>query len=203
MTMTKDSALLLVDVQNDFCPGGALPVPDGDKVVEPLNRIASSFAAAGLTVVASRDWHPPVTRHFSEYGGAWPPHCVKDSPGARFHPDLHLPEGTLFVSKGNDPDSDSYSSFDGVSADGSSLGEILAGLQVKHLYVGGLATDYCVRSSALDAKKAGFEVTLLTDAIAGVNIVAGDSEEALEEMGRAGIDFCTADEAISRIRRAS
>jgi nicotinamidase/pyrazinamidase len=197
--MKIDAALLLVDVQNDFCPGGALAVPDGDRVTEPLSRIAGCFAAAGLPVLASRDWHPSVTRHFSGYGGIWPPHCVQDSPGAAFHPTLQLPEGTLIISKGNDPDSDSYSAFEGRSDSGNSLSEILATLQVKHLYVGGLATDYCVRSTVLDARKAGLEVTVLADAIAGVNIAAGDSEKALEEMGRAGATFCTTDEAARRI----
>ena len=199
MTSKKDAALLLVDVQIDFCPGGALPVPDGDRIVAPLNRVAACFAAGGLAVVASRDWHPPVTRHFSGYGGIWPPHCVQDSPGAAFHPALHLPEGTLVISKGSDPDSDSYSAFDGRSTDGSSLKGILAARQVRQLYVAGLATDYCVRSSVLDARKAGLEVTVLTDAIAGVDIVAGDSEKALEEMGHAGVIFCTTDEALRQV----
>ena len=197
--MRKDAALLIVDVQNDFCPGGALAVPDGDRVVEPLSRAAGCFAAAGLPVLASRDWHPPVTRHFSGFGGAWPPHCVQETPGAAFHPALHLPEGTLVITKGSDPDSDSYSAFDGRSADGSSPGDILAALQVRHLYVGGLATDYCVRSSVLDALKAGLEVTVLSDAVAGVDIAEGDSEKALKEMGSKGVTFCTTDEATRQI----
>jgi nicotinamidase/pyrazinamidase len=197
--MKNEAALLIVDVQNDFCPGGALAVPGGDRVIEPLSRVAEYFAAAGLPVLASRDWHPPVTRHFSRFGGAWPPHCVQDSSGAAFHPALRLPKGTLVVSKGSDPDSDSYSAFDGRSTDGSSLGEILAALDVRHLYVGGLATDYCVRSSVLDARKAGLEVTVLADAIAGVEIAEGDSEKALQEIGRAGVRFCTTDEAVHQI----
>jgi len=197
--MKKDAALLIVDVQNDFCPEGALAVPGGERVVVPLSRAAECFAAAGLPVLASRDWHPPVTRHFIGFGGVWPPHCVQDSHGAAFHPALRLPEGTLVISKGSDPDSDSYSAFDGRSADGSSLGDILAALHVRHLYVGGLASDYCVRSSVLDARKAGLEVTVLADAIAGVDVAAGDSEKALQEMGRAGASFCTTDEAVRQI----
>ena len=197
--MKKDAALLIVDVQNDFCPEGALAVPGGDRVVEPLSRVAESFAAAGLPVVASRDWHPSITRHFKGFGGVWPPHCVQETLGAAFHPALRLPEGTLVISKGSDPDSDSYSAFDGRSADGSSLGDILAAQHVRHLYVGGLASDYCVRSSVMDARKAGLEVTVLADAIAGVDVVAGDSEKALEEMGRAGVTFCTTDEAARQI----
>lgn len=197
--MKKEAALLIVDVQNDFCPKGALAVPDGDRVVEPLNRVAGCFAAGGLPVLASRDWHPPVTGHFREFGGIWPPHCIQDSPGAAFHPALHLPEGTLVISKGSNPESDSYSAFDGRSTDGSTLADVLADLHVRHLYVGGLATDYCVRSSVLDARKAGLEVTVLTDAIAGVDVIAGDSEKALEEMGRNGVTFCTTDESIHQI----
>jgi nicotinamidase/pyrazinamidase len=197
--MRIDAALLIVDVQNDFCPGGSLAVPGGDRVVEPLSRAAGSFAAAGLPVLASRDWHPSLTRHFKEYGGTWPPHCVQETTGAAFHPALRLPEEKLVISKGSDPDSDSYSAFDGQSADGTSLAEILAALQVRHLYVGGLATDYCVRSSVLDARKAGLEVTVLVDAIAGVDIITGDSARALEDMARAGVTFCTAGEAVARI----
>src|SRR5690349_17714566 len=106
LIMDKDAALLIVDVQNDFCPNGALAVPGGDRVVEPLNRAAERFAAAGLPVLASRDWHPPVTRHFREYGGSWPPHCVQGSPGAAFHSGLRLPAGTVVLSKGADPEQD-------------------------------------------------------------------------------------------------
>ena len=197
--MKNGAALLIVDVQNDFCPDGALAVPEGDRVVEPLNRIAGCFVAAGLPVLASRDWHPPVTRHFRESGGIWPPHCIQDSRGAAFHPALRLPEGTLVISKGSDADADAYSVFDGRSQDGRSFGDLLDALGIRHLYVGGLATDYCVRSSVLDARKAALEVTVLTDAIAGVEVAAGDCERALEEMGRAGAGFCTTDEAARRI----
>ena len=197
--MQKAEALLIVDVQNDFCPDGALAVPGGDRVVEPLNRMAAGFAAAGLPVLASRDWHPPVTRHFSGFGGVWPAHCVQETPGAAFHPALRLPEGAVVISKGIDPDRDAYSAFDGLDAAGNPLGEILARLRVKQLVVGGLATDYCVRSSVLDARKAGLEVMLLTDAIAGVDLAAGDSDKALDEMERAGVIFCSTDEALRRI----
>ena len=201
--MKKGAALLIVDVQNDFCQYGALAVPGGDRVVEPLSRVAESFAAAGLPVLASRDWHPPVTGHFRESGGMWPPHCIQESPGAAFHPALRLPEGTLVISKGSDPDSDSYSAFDGRSADGRPFRDLLDLLEIHHLYVGGLATDYCVRSSVLDARKAGLEVTVLSDAIAGVDIAAGDSAKALDEMGYAGAAFCTTDESLHQITGSS
>jgi nicotinamidase/pyrazinamidase len=197
--MKKSTALLLVDVQNDFCPGGALAVSGGDHVVEPLNRISGYFAAVGLPVLASRDWHPQETKHFKDFGGVWPPHCVQGTPGAEFHPALRLPEGTIVISKGGTPDSNAYSAFDGQSADGVCLGDVLKKLQVEHLYVGGLATDYCVSASVFDAVKKGLEVTLLTDAIAAVEVVAGDSAKALEMMKNAGVRFCTTDEHISQI----
>lgn len=191
--MERDSALLIVDVQNDFCPGGALGVPDGDRVVEPLNRAAERFREAGLPVFASRDWHPAVTRHFREYGGTWPPHCVQGSRGADFHPGLRLPAGTAIISKGIDPDLDSYSAFEGNRDDGATLASCLATLGVGHIYIGGLATDYCVRSSALDAVRSGLRVTVLTDAVAGVDLEPGDSAQAMEEMVRCGVRLATVD----------
>jgi nicotinamidase/pyrazinamidase len=191
MTMEKDAALLVVDVQNDFCPSGALPVPDGDRVVEPLNRAMERFAAAGLPVIASRDWHPPVTKHFQKYGGLWPPHCVQGTPGAAFHPGLRLPQGTIIISKGTDPEQDSYSAFEALTDAGQSLTELLSALGIRHLYVGGLATDYCVRSSVLDALRLGISVALFSDAVAGVDVTPGDSNRALEEMRQAGVHFCT------------
>lgn len=191
--MERNGALLIVDVQNDFCPGGALGVPEGDRVVEPLSRAAQRFAEAGLPVFASRDWHPAATGHFKEYGGIWPPHCVQGSPGAGFHPGLRLPAGTVIISKGIAPDSDSYSAFEGTRDDGATLGSCLAVLGVTHLYVGGLATDYCVRSSVLDALQAGLKVTVLTDCVAGVDLKPGDSERALEEMILAGAQLVTVD----------
>ncbi len=190
MNVERDAALLIVDVQNDFCPNGALPVPQGDRVVAPLSRAAERFALEGLPVLASRDWHPTVTKHFQPYGGSWPVHCVQGSEGAAFHPGLRLPPETVVISKGIDPELDGYSAFEAVTDNGTPLAELLAGLGVRRLYVGGLATDYCVRSSVLDALRLGFEVTVLTDGIAGVEVNPGDSERALEEMERAGARFC-------------
>jgi nicotinamidase/pyrazinamidase len=197
--MAHRAALLIVDVQNDFCPGGSLAVPEGDLVAPPLSRIAGYFATADLPVLASRDWHLPVTTHFNSFGGAWPPHCIQETAGAEFHPDLRLPEGTLIITKGSNPESDSYSAFDGLSSQGISLGDTLTALKVDHLYVGGLATDYCVSASVLDARKFGFEVTLLTDAIAAVEVAAGDSAKALELMKNAGVSFSTTEESILKI----
>lgn len=191
--MNPGAALLVIDVQNDFCPGGALAVPDGNRVAAPLGRLAAAFAQEGLPVLASRDWHPPVTTHFAPYGGKWPPHCVQGSGGAAFHPDLALPEGTHIISKGTGPDEDAYSAFAGRGTDGRPLAEILRQLGVRELYVGGLATDYCVKSTVLDAVAHGFGVKLLTDAVAGVEVREGDSARALEEMAQAGVRFLISD----------
>jgi nicotinamidase/pyrazinamidase len=185
--MDAKSALLVVDVQNDFCPAGALQVPDGDRVIAPINRALARFVAAGLPVLASRDWHPPVSRHFREFGGVWPVHCVQGSAGAAFHPGLRLPPETVVLSKGTDPDMDGYSAFEGVSADGRSLQAILQELGVEHLYLVGLATDYCILFTAREAVRAGLAVTVLTDAVAGVDVTPGDAARALEELRRAGV----------------
>lgn len=191
--MKEKSALLLVDIQNDFCPGGALAVPEGDRVIEPANRAAERFATAGLPVLASRDWHPEITRHFRQYGGPWPMHCVRETAGAAFHPGLHLPAGTVVLSKGTDPGADGYSAFEGVSDDGSTLLQILERAGTERLYLVGLATDYCVVSTAREALQMGFAVTILTDAVAGVDLHPGDSDRALEELAAAGAQLATVD----------
>ncbi|MDD4650971.1 MAG: bifunctional nicotinamidase/pyrazinamidase [Methanothrix sp.] len=179
-------ALLVVDVQNDFCPGGALGIRDGDRIIPTLNRYIEYFAAEGLPVIATRDWHPEITRHFQQFGGVWPVHCVQESPGAQFHPDLKLPEGVLVLSKGMDPEEDSYSAFQAADSVGGLLADLLKGLGVSQVYIGGLATDYCVKHSALDALRMGLDAYILNDAIAGVNLQPDDSRLALEEMVRRG-----------------
>ncbi|MDI3341202.1 MAG: bifunctional nicotinamidase/pyrazinamidase [Sphaerobacter sp.] len=187
----KKAGLLVVDVQNDFCPGGALAVPEGHRVVPVLNEYLRRFAAAGLPIYASRDWHPEHTRHFQAHGGPWPPHCVQGTPGAAFHPDLELPPSTVIVTKGSDPEEDAYSAFHGRTPEGEPLAERLRRDGVTHLYIGGLATDYCVRASALDALDMGLAVTVLTDAIRGVEVQPGDSQRAIEEMAARGATFGT------------
>jgi nicotinamidase/pyrazinamidase len=184
--MTSKSALMIVDVQNDFCPGGALAVPQGDKVVDPLNRAIERFVAAGLPVLASRDWHPANTSHFQPFGGPWPVHCVQNTTGATFHPQLRLPESAFVISKGMDERSDGYSAFDGRDAFCTPLTEILEKLGVNRLCVGGLATDYCVKATVLGALQQGFEVVLLVDAVAAVNLTPEDGLNAIEEMKKAG-----------------
>jgi nicotinamidase/pyrazinamidase len=179
-------ALIIVDVQNDFCPGGSLAVPEGDRVVPVLNRYAERFARHAAPVFASRDWHPAQTRHFKASGGRWPAHCVQGTGGAEFHPDLRLPPGTEVVSKGTDPAEDAYSVFQAETSAGMPFAAALGEHGVGRLFVGGLATDYCVKATVLDALKEGFEVVLLDDAIRAVDVAPGDGARALDEMTRAG-----------------
>jgi len=184
--MDKGSALLIEDVQNDFCSGGALAVPGGDEVVPALNRYIELFLGKGLPVYASRDWHPEGSSHFSAYGGVWPVHCVQGSGGARFHPDLRLPDDVVVISKGMDPAEDGFSTFDAFCEEGKSFDESLKSRGIRHIFIGGLATDYCVMYTVLDALKKGFSVTLLIDAVRGVDLKPGDSESAIREMVLAG-----------------
>lgn len=189
-------ALLVVDVQNDFCAGGALAVPDGDRVVEPINRLLTGYAADGVPTFASRDWHPAGSRHFAEQGGPWPVHCVANTPGAAFHPRLRLPAATLVVSKGQAPDTDGYSAFEGTLPGGVGLREALATRGITDLVVCGLATDYCVRASVLDAIREGLRVDVVTDAVAAVDPAGGES--ATGEMRNAGATLTTVDAALAR-----
>jgi nicotinamidase/pyrazinamidase len=184
-----DSALVIVDVQNDFCPGGSLPVAGGDEVVPVLNRYARAFAAAGRPVIATRDWHPARTTHFAEFGGTWPAHCVIGSDGAAFHPDLELPSAAIVVSKGMGEREDSYSGFDAVHPDGRSLAQVLFEAGARRVYVGGLATDYCVKHTVLDGRKRGLEMIVLRDAVRGVDLQPGDSDRALDEVRAAGAEL--------------
>lgn len=179
-------ALIVVDVQNDFCPGGALPVPDGDRVVPVLNTYLARADAAGMPIFASRDWHPARTTHFTEFGGRWPAHCVQDTPGAAFHPDLRLPAATRIITKGTGGRDEGYSAFEGQLSDGRDLATALGEAGVTRVFVGGLATDYCVRATVLAARQAGFEVTWLRDASRPVDMKPGDGARAQIEMMAAG-----------------
>jgi nicotinamidase/pyrazinamidase len=183
----KGSALLIVDVQNDFCPGGSLAVPGGDEIIPVINRYIRVFLKKGLPVIASRDWHPPRTVHFEVCGGVWPVHCVQGSVGAQFHPDLKLPDNVVVLSKGMNPErDDEYSDFHAVTEKDVPFIEFLKEQGITGLYVSGIATDYCVKSTVLDALSHGFSVTLLTDAVRGVNLNPHDAEKAMEEMVAAG-----------------
>jgi nicotinamidase/pyrazinamidase len=166
--LAESDAILAVDVQNDFCPGGALPIPQGDSVVAVLNRWIAAASAAGVPVFASRDWHPRGHMSFEVRGGPWPAHCVQDTPGAAFHPALCLPEDTVVVTKGVRFDQDQNSAFDQTG-----LATELARRGVRRLWIGGLAEDVCVLASALDARRAGFEVHLIEGATRPVTAEGG------------------------------
>ncbi len=194
--MGAEKALLIIDVQNDFCPGGALAVPEGDKIVPVLNRYIELFLSKGLPIFVSRDWHPEKTKHFKDFGGLWPKHCIQKTRGAEFHPGLKLPDKIIILSKGMDPEKDSYSVFQGADSQGKSFLNLLSFMGIIELYVGGLATDYCVKESVLDALKNGFKVKLLMDAIKGVN--EESSREAIKQMVARGAEQITF-EKLSRI----
>lgn len=174
-------ALVLVDVQNDFLPGGSLGVTDGHAIIAPLNQLIAMFSEAGLPVVATRDWHPDDHTSFHEQDGPWPPHCVQGTHGAQFHQELAVPEDALIISKAHLQHVDAYSGFAGTD-----LHQRLQELDVDRLFVGGLATDYCVLNTVLDARAHGYQVMLLTDAIRAVEVCAGDGQKAIERMVAVG-----------------
>ncbi len=196
--MGNGMALLIVDVQNDFCPGGALGVSGGDEIIPLINRYIYLFKGRGAAIIASRDWHPPVTRHFKEFGGIWPAHCVAESFGAMFHEELQLPTDSLVFSKGMDPERDDYSALSALDAEGTSLSGFLRKEGIRSLYICGLATDYCVRQTALDGLREGFGITVLADAVRGVDLSTGDSERALAEILAAGARLTRIDEIEER-----
>ena len=179
-------ALIVVDVQRDFLPGGALAVPDGDRVVPALNRYLRLFASRSLPVFATRDWHPPDHCSFREQGGPWPRHCVAGSQGARLAEGLELPETVVIISTAVEPDVECYSGFERTD-----LEQRLRESGIRRLFVGGLATDYCVLATVKDAISYEFSVVLLTDAVRGVNVQPGDADRAQQEMVRLGaIPLC-------------
>lgn len=174
-------ALLIVDVQNDFLPGGSLAVAGGDAAIAPLNGWLGRFAPARLPVCATRDWHPADHCSFAAQGGPWPPHCVAGTPGAQFAAALALPADAVVISKATTREADAYSGFAGTD-----LHARLQALGVRRLFVGGLATDYCVLNTVLDARRLGYAVVLLVACIRAVDVRPGDGARALEAMGAAG-----------------
>ncbi|HLI97440.1 MAG TPA: nicotinamidase [Candidatus Baltobacteraceae bacterium] len=190
MDIADTDALVVVDVQNDFLPGGALAVADGNRVFEPINRVMRRFSY----VVATRDWHPRVHPHFEEHGGPWPYHCVQGTPGAEFSPKLDLRHVDEVLSKGMHAHSHGYSGFDGTNLD-----ERLRERNVRRVFVCGLATDYCVKATAIEAVQHGFEVTVLTDAIAAVNVKCTDEADALSEMAQHGVRFATTEQLAAAV----
>jgi nicotinamidase/pyrazinamidase len=189
LNLRRTDALLIVDVQRDFLPGGRLAVPEGDAVVPVLNRYIAEAQRHHLPVFASRDWHPERHCSFKAQGGPWPPHCVAGTAGAQFADDLALPADTAVIDKATREEADAYSAFSGTS-----LGDQLRARGVKRLLVGGLATDYCVLNTVRDALREGFEVVVLDDAIRAVNVKPDDGMRAQREMESRGAVLARYDE---------
>lgn len=177
ITLQSSDTLIIVDVQNDFLPGGALAVAHGDEVIPVLNQYIARFSAKALPIFATRDWHPAHHCSFKLQGGPWPPHCVAETAGAAFARELRLPDNAIIVSKATRVDQDAYSGFVGTD-----LAERLRALKVARVFVGGLATDYCVLNTVLDARKNNFATVLLSDAIRAVNVQPDDGVRAIEKM---------------------
>lgn len=184
--LNRNDALIIVDVQKCFCSGGTIPVPEGDKIVPIVNEYIKKFEDVGAKIFATRDWHPSNHSSFKEYGGEWPPHCVQETEGAEFHPDLKLPQDTSVISVGVDPFLEGYSGFEN-----SDLEHKLKQEGINRVFVCGLATDYCVKHTTLDALDKGFEAVLLMDATKGVDKVPGDVNKAVKEMTKKGAKKAT------------
>ncbi len=181
IALQPHDALLVVDIQRDFLPGGALGVRGGDEIIPVLNRYIALARRHGIPVIATRDWHPADHCSFRARGGPWPEHCVAHTPGAAFSPELQLPEDAIIVDKATRADREAYSTFSGTG-----LAERLRKAGVKRVLIGGLATDYCVRYSTRDALAEGFQVLVLDDATRPVDVQPGDGARAKEEMKAAG-----------------
>jgi nicotinamidase/pyrazinamidase len=200
--MKSNKALLIVDIQNDFCPGGALGVSEGDRIIPTVNKYIQLFEQKQLLLFFSRDWHPSETIHFQEKGGPWPPHCIQGTNGAKFHPDLRIPENAVILSKGMDPNLDSYSVFEAFDEDLLSFPELLRKQEITELFIGGMATDYCVRTTSLDALKQGLNIHVLVDAVKGIDAI--NSDKTLEEIQSKGGDlksFSQVEKGLKRERR--
>jgi nicotinamidase/pyrazinamidase len=189
----QHDALIIVDVQNDFLPGGALAVPEGDDVIPPLNRAIEAFRKRGLPIFATRDWHPADHCSFRVRGGPWPPHCIANSRGAAFPPGLALPSDAHLISKATSADADAYSGFEHTD-----LAAQLHSLGCQRVFIGGLATDYCVRATALDALRAGLDTVVLADAVRAVELHPGDGAQALSEVRAQGAEIAIATELFQR-----
>jgi len=188
-----DAALILVDIQNDFCPGGALAVNEGDQIVPAVNRLIPEFPL----VISTQDWHPENHISFKEQGGPWPPHCVKNTRGAELHSDLKTDSIAHYFRKASSPDKDDYSEFAGKDDRGRSLDEVLRSHGVKKLYAVGLATDYCVLETVIDGLRHGYEVYAVTDAMRAVNVKPADGDAALQKMAGSGAHLVTSDEVLN------
>ena len=186
-------ALVVVDIQNDFCPGGALAVSEGDQIVPIVNQLIQEFPL----VISTQDWHPENHISFKQRGGPWPPHCVQGTQGAQLHPELKTDTISYYFRKASSPDKDDYSEFAGKDEQGRSLDEVLKSHDVKSLYIVGLATDYCVLETVLDGLKYGYEVYPVIDAMRAVNVDPDDGERALRKMAYNGAHLVTSDEVLN------
>lgn len=175
--ITKKDALIVVDVQNDFLPGGALPVPNGNEIIPVLNKYINLFTQVGAPIFATRDWHPENHISFKGNGGIWPRHCVQWTKGAEISSELRLPPDTFIINKGDRPELEAYSGFQGTLLD-----TLLRERGIKRVFIGGLATDYCVKHTVLGALNLGYTTFFLSDGSKGVNLHPGDSEKAIFEM---------------------
>jgi len=179
--LKNKDALIIVDVQNDFLPNGALPVPKSNEIIPVLNKYIKIFHEASLLIIASRDWHPPNHSSFKINGGIWPVHCVAGTEGAKFPPELNLPDNAIIISKATSPEKDAYSALQETE-----LPKLLKYNKISRCFVGGLATDYCVLNTVLDLINEGYEVYLLEDAIKAVDVNPGDGEKAIKKMYNKG-----------------
>ncbi|MDR1992643.1 MAG: isochorismatase family protein [Nitrososphaerota archaeon] len=184
--LTETDALIITDIQNDFLPNGTLPIPNSQEIIPIINGYIKRFEAAQAHIITSRDWHPPNHTSFIPQTGPWPPHCVQNTFGAKFSPNLKLPPNTLINSKATKPDHEVYSAFEDTN-----LSSELYKRGVKRIFILGLATDYCVLDTTLDACELGFETIVLIDAIRGINAEPGDVEHAMTTMHNSGADLAT------------
>ncbi len=193
MDIGPNDALIVVDVQNDFCPGGSAAVEDGDAVARKLSDLALNFRTKEGRVFATQDWHPTSHRSFAQNGGIWPAHCVRGTDGAVFHADLKLPVGSVIIRKGQDEQSQAYSGFDGTTLDSH-----LKRLDIRRIFVGGLSTEYAVQHTVYDALQKGYTAFLITDAISAVNANPNDDQRAVDTMFASGAKLVTTSELIQQ-----
>lgn len=190
----SNSALIVVDMQNDFLPGGSLAIPNADTIIPVINEYIRFFETQGLPVVYTRDWHPEDHLSFKENGGQWPKHCVQNTPGAEFHHNLYFPKNYIIISKAYEPQLEAYSGFQSTDLD-----QKLKDMNIENLFVCGVATDYCVFHTVMDAIRLGYKVYLLVDAIRGVDLNPNDSEEAIKKMINSGVELIVFEELFQAV----
>ena len=187
LKLQPDDALLIVDIQNDFLPGGSLGVHEGDQVIPLINADIKEALDANIPIIASRDWHPANHISFIPQGGRWPPHCVQNTTGAAFNEAMNLPESAIIINKAFKADAESYSAWSGETEGGKSLPDLLKELGVKRLIIGGLALDYCVKATSIDAVTNGMIVLVQLQSTRAISPETGKA--AIEAMSAAGVQF--------------